>query len=316
MTAEPGPDGRRDWPGGLGVAGAVLVFAALLALYFVPRATAGPTSLVTALEFLVFGFAVGAYGTMVGAGGGFLIVPALLLVYHARPEQAAGTSLAVVFLNALSGSWSYARQGRVDYKSGLWFALATLPGAVAGAFMAQAFSGRTFDLVFGVLILLIAGLLIWRPVVEEEYADALVEEAEVVWWQVKQRITDRRGEIYHYRYNRLVGVGLSFVVGFLSSILGIGGGVVHVPVLIHLLGFPAHIATATSQFILAISALAGAGSHLALGHVLAGPAILMGIGAVGGAQLGARLARTLHGSLMIRLLSVALVLVGVRLLLR
>ncbi|MGH7702268.1 MAG: sulfite exporter TauE/SafE family protein [Gemmatimonadales bacterium] len=316
MTAEPGPDARRGASGNLGTTGAVLIGAALLALYFVPRTTAGPTSFVAAIEFLLFGFAVGAYGTMVGAGGGFLIVPALLLVYHARPEQATGTSLAVVFLNALSGSWAYGRQGRIDYQSGRWFALATLPGAVAGAFLTQGISGRLFDLVFGVLILLIAGLLIWRPVVEEEYAEALVEEAEVVWWRVKQRITDVEGETYHYRYNMLVGVGLSFVVGFWSSILGIGGGVVHVPVLIHLLGFPAHIAMATSQFILVISALAGAGSHLALGHVLAGPAILMGIGAVGGAQVGARLARRLHGSRLIRLLSLALGLVGLRLLLR
>ncbi len=307
---------------GLRVAGAgaigagFFVFASLLALYFVPRETAGPASFVTSLEFLAFGVAVGAYGTMVGAGGGFLIVPALLLVYRTDPAHSAGTSLAVVFLNALAGSVSYARQRRIDYRSGLWFAGATLPGAIVGAYLARFFTGPGFDTVFGIIMLLLAGLLLWRPAAEEEYAAALVEEAELPWWHVEQRLTDRQGESYRYRYNVVVGIGISFVVGFFSSVLGIGGGIIHVPVLIYLLGFPAHIATATSHFILAISAGVGAGSHLVLGNVLFGPAILMGIGVLFGAPVGARLARRLKGSRIVRFLSLALILVGLRLLLR
>lgn len=281
-----------------------------------PRGGTGSISQVAAIEFLAFGAAVGAYGTMVGAGGGFLVVPALLLVYRATPEQAAGTSLAVVFLNAVSGTVSYARQKRVDYRSGLWFAAATVPGSISGAYLSGLFSGRTFDLIFGILMLALATLLFWRPAAEEEYAEALMEDAGVRWWHVDQQVTDAGGATYLYRYNLMVGVGISFVVGFLSSILGIGGGIVHVPALTYLLGFPAHIAAATSHFILVISAGLGAGSHLVLGHVLAGPAILMGIGAVGGAQVGARLARRLHGARILRFLSLALVIVGLRLLLR
>ncbi|MEO8448401.1 MAG: sulfite exporter TauE/SafE family protein [Gemmatimonadota bacterium] len=297
------------------VSAGLFVLAALLALYLVPRATAGPTSVLTGVEFLVFGIVVGAYGTMVGAGGGFLIVPALLLVYRVSPAQAAGTSLAVVFLNALAGTISYARQKRVDYRSGLTFAVATLPGAISGAYLARFFTGRGFDIVFGVVMLLLAGLLLWRPAAEEEYAAALVEEAEP-WWHIDQRLTDRSGEMYRYRYNLLVGVAVSFVVGFLSSIFGIGGGIIHVPVLIYVLGFPAHIATATSHFILVISAGAGAVSHIWLGNVLFGPAIFMGLGAIFGAPVGARLARRLHGSRIVRFLSLALFVVGLRLLLR
>ncbi|NJD09284.1 MAG: sulfite exporter TauE/SafE family protein, partial [Gemmatimonadetes bacterium] len=115
--------------------------------------------------------------------------------------------------------------------------------------------------------------------------------------------------------NWLCGAVLSFFVVFFSSVLGIGGGIIHVPVMIHFLGFPAHIATATSHFILAISAGVGAGTHIALGHLLAGPAILMGIGVVGGAQVGARLAQRMRGTRIIRLLSLALIVVALRLLL-
>jgi uncharacterized membrane protein YfcA len=76
------------------------------------------------------------------------------------------------------------------------------------------------------------------------------------------------------------------------------------------------MAIATSQFILAISALVGAVSHMTLGHVMFGPAVLMGIGVIVGAQIGALIGRRLRGTIIVRLLSVALVAVGVRLILR
>src|SRR4051812_11528094 len=113
------------------------------------------------IGLVAFGLLVGTYGTMVGAGGGFLIVPVLLLVWHLPPALAAGTSLSVVFLNATAGSFSYARQGRIDYKSSILLALPTLPGSVAGAFVAERVSGRAFNIAFAVLLLAVSALLIW-----------------------------------------------------------------------------------------------------------------------------------------------------------
>jgi uncharacterized membrane protein YfcA len=106
---------------------------------------------------------------------------------------------------------------------------------------------------------------------------------------------------------------LSFGVGFLSSILGIGGGIIHVPALITLFDFPAHIATATSHFILALSAATGTLSHVALGHVQLGPGIAMALGAIAGAQVGGALSHRVHGTWIVRGLAAALTLVGLRL---
>ena len=89
--------------------------------------------LVEALTLVTVGALVGALGTLIGAGGGFLLVPLLLLVYHLPPPDAVGTSLAVVFLNAVSGTLAYLRQRRVDLGLGVRFAAATLPGAIGGA---------------------------------------------------------------------------------------------------------------------------------------------------------------------------------------
>ncbi|HWA16394.1 MAG TPA: sulfite exporter TauE/SafE family protein [Gemmatimonadales bacterium] len=314
MTAHDGRE-RRWWGGAHPVGAGMFIVVALLALYLVPRSPSESMSLLRAVEFLVFGFAVGAYGTMVGAGGGFLIVPALILVAGAAPEMAAGTSLTVIFINALFGTVSYARMRRIDYRSGFLFALATIPGSIIGASLSSRFSGPLFNKLFGVLMLLLAAFLIWRPKAEEEMHAAMIASTGE-WYQFRGEVTDATGARFAWRYNMLIGMTVSLIVGFFASILGIGGGIIHVPVLTYVLGFPAHIATATSHFILAISSLIGAGSHLALGHVLMGPAVLMGIGAAGGSQMGARIAMRLRGGKILRLLSLALIVVGVRLLLK
>jgi uncharacterized protein len=80
------------------------------------------------LWLIALGFVLGAFGTLIGVGGGFVLAPVLLLLYpRAEPETLASISLAVVFLNAMSGSYAYARMKRIDYKAGLLFAAATIP---------------------------------------------------------------------------------------------------------------------------------------------------------------------------------------------
>lgn len=81
---------------------------------------------------LLLGLFVGAYGTLIGAGGGFVLVPILLLYPDESPEIITSISPAVVFFNAASGSAAYARMGRIDYRAAAVFAAATVPGAVAG----------------------------------------------------------------------------------------------------------------------------------------------------------------------------------------
>ena len=107
------------------------------------------------------GFAVGVYGTLIGAGGGFVLMPVLLILYPKEaPNLLASISLAVVFLNALSGSVAYARMRRIDYRAGLLFAAAATPGAVAGAFTTSLVPRRLFDLIFGILMITGAVFLI------------------------------------------------------------------------------------------------------------------------------------------------------------
>jgi uncharacterized membrane protein YfcA len=135
---------------------------------------------------------------------------------------------------------------------------------------------------------------------------------------LEQRVlTDRQGETYEYAVPLRRGALFSLGVGFLSSFLGIGGGVIHVPLLVRAFGFPTHIATATSHFVLAIMAGTGTATHLVLGsfhHHGFRRTVALSAGVVAGAQLGAHVSLRLGGRVIQRLLAVALLALAARLL--
>jgi uncharacterized protein len=265
----------------------------------------------TALLLVVLGFLVGTFGTLVGAGGGFILTPVLLLVYpKSTPALITAISLIVVFFNAGSGSIAYRRQRRIDYRTGLLFAACTLPGSVLGVLVANAISRPTFDVLMGIAL---TALAIWLLVAKGDGAGASTGSG------AERVITDRSGTVYRYRPRVRLGAGLSVGVGFVSSFLGIGGGVVHVPLMVGLLRFPTHIATATSHFVLAFMALVATIVHALAGQFHGGlglrRAAALSVGVVVGAQLGAWLSSRMSSRTIERLLAAGLVVLGVRLVL-
>jgi uncharacterized membrane protein YfcA len=257
------------------------------------------------------GLLTGAYGTLIGVGGGVVLIPALILIWpEAKPETMTGISLAIIFANTLSGTIAYARQGRIDYRTGGLFALATIPGAFLGVRVTRLLNREVFSLIFGILVLLISIFLQIRPKPRDNRQPYLPGST-------GRTLTDARGKTFVYHFNRPLGVGLSFAVGFMASLLGIGGGIVHVPAMIYLLRFPIHIATATSLFILVFTSLTASLTHAAVGTYAHHWQLLLwlAVGVIPGAQFGAWLSRRVRGVLIVRLLALALTVMGVRLLL-
>ena len=258
------------------------------------------------------GFAVGAFGTLVGAGGGFILVPVLLALYpETRPSTITSMSLLVVTANALSGSIGYGLQRRIDLRSGLMFACATLPGAIAGSLLVGALPRAGFEVIFALALGSVgAWLILWRP------STAMREPARGRW-VLERTIRDRDGDTYRYTFKGLPAVAFSAAAGFFSSLLGVGGGFIQVPIMTGLLHFPVHIATATSQFVLMFMSIEGVSVHLANGDlgwdINLARALFLAVGAVGGAQAGALLARRIPAQMITRLLAVALILVALRL---
>jgi len=256
-------------------------------------------------EFLTLaplGFAVGVYGTIIGSGGGSLLVPLLLILLpDETPATVTSMSLMVVFFTAYSGSVSYMRSGRIDYRAAALFFLAGVPGAVLGPALTHQVPRQHFAAAFGVL-LLVGG--IWLAVVADRPAE------------LARRVPRKRPARGAGHFNPLLGaIGVSYIC-MIATLFGLGGGVLYVPFLIRGLGFPPHVATATSQFFLAGLTLVAIITHLALGAFNHGldRTMYLAVGVMMGAPVGAAIASRIRARSIVRLLALAVVVVGLRLL--
>ena len=265
------------------------------------------------LLLLLLGFGTGAYGVLIGAGGGFILAPILLIFFDLEPEVVAGTTLGMVALSSLSGTQVYRRMGLIDYRSGLLFAAAAIPGAVLGPFVVTQIGGDTFRILFGILLLGVTLQLLLRPVESEGRHRNPASEAGHK--RGDRRITTSDGQVFKYRFNEPLATSFNVVLGFMSSFFGTGGGFLRTPVLISLFGFPVRVAVATSLFALSIYTTAGAATHAALGHIEWYPTFVWaGLGLVAGSQVGALASGKVKSRWIVRLLGVAVFSLGVSLL--
>ncbi len=253
---------------------------------------------------------------MVGAGGGFVLVPALLLIFPDDSQKTVTSiSLIVVLMTALSGSVAYARRRLIDYRTGLMFALVAVPASFAGAFAVRYVPRSSVDVMFGVLLVGIAGTV----AVGLARGGQSIREPLRGGRTIMTRVVDRGdGVVSRYSYDVRPGLGLSAGTGFIATLFGVGGGIIQVPMMATLLRIPFDIAVATSQFMLIFMASAGTIIHATNGDLMGtelARAGLLGVGAIAGAQAGAMLNRILSSEVVTRLLALGLILIGGRLLL-
>lgn len=259
---------------------------------------------------VAIGLFIGAFGTLIGVAGGFILVPILLFLYpDESPAVITSVTLMVAFFNALSGSIAYFRLKRIDIRSGLFFALTAVPGAIVGAYIIDYLNRDVFQYIFGAVLLIVSLYLLVRP-------GNKLSGGFLLKWQASRRITDRQNLVHSYSFNLPLGMVIAFFVGVVAGLLGIGGGIIHVPALTQILGFPIHVATATSHFTVAITTFAAIDTHL-IGRTFTsdvGVAFVLSAGAVVGAQFGALLSQRVSGLLIVRLLAAGLAVVALRLL--
>ena len=261
------------------------------------------------LYLIPIGALIGAFGSAVGAGGGFLVVPLLLYLYPDDPiETLNAVAIAFVFFRSISAALAFARQKRIDYRSGLIFAAATVPFAALGSYAVQFIDASSFRGVLGAALIVLAAYTFFAkltPPSKRESGRA----------HMKRALTDAEGNAYRYAYRLDIAALSSAAIGFAANFLGIGGGVVRMPVLVRWLRFPVHIAVATSQFALLFSAFAGVAVHLGSGNLLPNldRIAYLASGAVAGALAGALFAKKSKAVVLMRLLVAALAIVGAQL---
>ena len=269
------------------------------------------------LLLILAALAVTTLGTLVGLGGGFIFVPLMIFLLPERtPADLTYLSLVMVMFNAWSATHRYSRMGRVDFRTGWIFGVATVIPAILGVFLVARMKMDSYAPVFGGVLIAAAGLLVFRQLAPAGVTPGAGEGLGAQ--RTVRRLTDADGVVYEYAFNLPLGTALSSGVGFISSFFGVGGGIVHVPLMTQALRFPVHVATATSMFVLAISATVGVMTHLLHGERGVGlaTAAAVGVGGLIGGQIGALLSRRMKGRTILFLLAAAMCVVGVRLVAR
>jgi uncharacterized membrane protein YfcA len=263
----------------------------------------------TYILLIPLGVIIATYGTLIGAGGGILIVPALLLLYpYESANTVASISLAVIFFNAVSGTLAYGHMHRIDYRAGMLFAAASVPAGFLGAYFTSFLSRQIFDLSFSALILALAVFIFLRPMPRHH-------EHQPTSGETVHRLIDFKGNSFVWSFSNQRGVLLSFSIGLVGSMLGIGGGPFYVTMLVYSLHFPLHVATATTQFMLMIISLSWSTAHLIASGFEHGiyRTFCLGVGVLIGAQCGAHLSQHVAGTIISRVMAGGLLLIGIRL---
>ena len=282
-----------------------------------------------AIPYLVLGVGTGVYGILVGAGGGVILAPALMIFFGIEATVAAGTSLALVSINSLSGTVAYKRSGLIDIRSGWVFALSAVPGSIIAPMVLDSASPTLFKILFGLLLLLLAVIILLRPQYRETEApsdsldithDHNVMNVLPTWLNftlTDRLIVTKRENTYRYTFNESLSVLFNLILGFISSFFGTGGGFLRTPILVSIFGFPVQVAVATSIFALSIYATVGAIVHIYLGHVDWYPALVWsGLGLIIGGQIGARLVEIVKGVVILRILLAVVMIMGIQLILQ
>jgi uncharacterized membrane protein YfcA len=232
-------------------------------------------------------------GSLVGVGGGFLIVPLLRLAFDVPPAQVAGTSLILVFANTAASTVGYVRDGKVDLSLAGWMTAGAIPAGVLGVVAVHKVNGAGFDIAYACVLAAIAVLVVRRR-------------------SVASRPVGERTFMHDWRVGLLAGVA----IGFFSSLFGIGGGIVTIPLLLIAARMPAHIVTATSAFVIATTAPVGVIGHAVSGDIDWQLTVPLVAGGLIGGTLAPPIARRVSSPRLLAILAAALIVAAAGLIIR
>jgi len=240
---------------------------------------------------VALGFLAGLLGALTGIGGGVLLSPILALYFGVPIRQAIGTSLVAVITTSAASSSVNLQRHTTDIRLGMTLELATSFGAAVTAYLVGYFNRSALEGLFAAFLLYSSITILVRggKVKEEDESTPSLKNGEVV--------------IPPYEPKRYpLGLCASLIAGALSGLLGIGGGPIKVPVMFIFMNVPLLVATATSNFMIGVTAAASAIVYYRRGDILVQYAAPLAVGVFLGSLLGARLAPRVHKRIVVYLL--------------
>jgi uncharacterized membrane protein YfcA len=255
----------------------------------------------------------GVLGSMLGLGGGVFIVPILSIFFGTELKTAIAASAVAVVANSVVGSTVHLRNRFTNLRLAVLMEIATTAGALGGGFIAVLISPNALRAVFGLVLLYVSYAMLRRSTVHETAASVRSDPL-----RAGATFHDPASgcDIAYVPKNLAYGLPVSSIAGVLSGLLGIGGGVVKVPIMNTIMGVPVKAAAGTSTFMVGITVSASAFVYYSHGYIdprVTVPALL---GVIVGARTGATLARRVRSVMMVRILVVVLFYLAVSLLLQ
>ncbi len=258
----------------------------------------------------ILAFFIGIAAALVGIGGGVFMAPILILIYGFLPKQASGTSITAIIFTSISSTIIYKKQRRIDYVVGLILAATTIPGAFLGSYATSIVPSQTLGIVFAVFLLFVA----LRMLIGLNQEKPRKENKESRGWS--RKIIDRDGIEFLYQTDIRLTPFFGFSAGFFSGLLGIGGGSLLVPAMHLGMGVPMHITVATSMFIMIFTSISGSITHFYLGNVSFEHALLLALGVIFGARIGAKTAKKVSARGLRKTFGIILILISLRMFLK
>jgi uncharacterized membrane protein YfcA len=260
------------------------------------------------LLLVVGGGVAGTIGAMLGLGGGVFLIPFLALVIGLPMHQAVATSILAVIATSSAGAAMNVERQVVNLRLGMVLEISTVLGAIFGGLTANMLSGQALSHIFASLLIIVSFIMIWR--VRHVRQNHTAPEEGLFPSSFKD---ESSGEIVSYSAKRVPAVFLvALVAGNISGLLGVGGGIFKVPAMNIISGVPIKAATATSNFMIGVTAAASAFIYFSHGHInpfVASPAVL---GVLGGSFLGIKINRRIRGSLLTWIFAAVLFIIAVR----
>jgi hypothetical protein len=260
------------------------------------------------IAFIVLGIGAAVLGASFGLGGGVVYVPVLYLLFDMDVKEAITISLACILISSTSATFEFFRQKRIDYKTALTYAILAVLGSIVGTIIREAIDEEPLKIIFGGSLILIASyksfIIIKRknnnknnPKNNPNSSNGAIEEIEEPT-KVRsipplvlspRHIIDHEGVEFKYTVDIYKGILGIFFGGMLAGMIGVGGGVIFVPVLL-MCGFPIHLAVATSTLLIVFTSTSSTiTKYLGSGSFNIETILIIGIGAIIGSNLGARL---------------------------
>lgn len=271
------------------------------------------------LLLLVSGAAAGLFGSILGLGGGILVVPILVLAAGVPMHSAVATSLLCVIATSSGAAWKNIASGVANVRLGVSLEFWTVLGAVVGGLAAGFLTGPALMTLFSIAMIGIAILMFRTGAGEDHFLEPpSIGPANDLERKLQSTFFDPGlGRTLHYQPRRLpVAMGVSSFAGVLSGLFGIGGGLIKVPALVHLCGVPIKAAAATSNFMIGVTGAASALIYYGRGQVVPLAAAATVLGVFAGSRAGATLAGRIGSHHTRRVFAGVLVLIAVQMFLK